>query len=91
MQSNTEYKNQKAVDYILRCAIKEGGHAGYNPYMYDLGCADNIGPSEDFNNELKNMVQSMAWNPMIPYGATLKSMSMVANISLQKNRRIKIP
>lgn len=45
MTSNTEYKNQKAVDYILRCAIKEGGHAGYNPYMYDLGCADNIGPS----------------------------------------------
>lgn len=23
MTSNTEYKNQKAVDYILRCAIKE--------------------------------------------------------------------
>ncbi len=37
MQSNTEYKNQKAVGYILRCAIKEGGHTGYNPYMYDLG------------------------------------------------------
>lgn len=53
MPSTTEYKNQKAVDYILRCAIKEGGHAGYNPYMYDLGCADNIGPSEDFNNELR--------------------------------------
>lgn len=53
MPSNTEYKNQKAVDYILRCAIKKGGHAGYNPYMYDLGCADNIGPSEEFNNELR--------------------------------------
>lgn len=53
MPSNTEYKNQKAVDYILRCAIKEGGHAWYNPYMYDLGCADNIGPSEEFNNELR--------------------------------------
>ena len=53
MFSKPEYKNQKAIDYILRCAIKEGGHAGYNPYMYDLGFADNIGPSEEFNNELK--------------------------------------
>lgn len=34
MSPSKEYKNQKAVDYILRCAIKEGGHAGYNPYMY---------------------------------------------------------
>lgn len=43
----------KLVEVILRRAIRKGGSIGYNPDMYDYGFADNIPPSEEFNNELK--------------------------------------
>ena len=46
-------KVSKGVEYILRCAIAKGGSVGYNPYMYRLGCADNIPPSDNFNTELQ--------------------------------------
>lgn len=46
-------KVSKGVEYILRCAIAKGGSVGYNPYMYRLGCADNIPPSDNFNSELQ--------------------------------------
>lgn len=43
----------KLVEAVLRRAILQGGSVGYNPDMYDFGFADNIPPSEAFNNELK--------------------------------------
>ena len=43
----------KLVEAVLRRAIRQGGSVGYNPDMYDYGFADNIPPSEEFNNELK--------------------------------------
>ena len=43
----------KAILFVLRYAIEHDGVASYNPCMYHLGYADNIPPSEEFNNELK--------------------------------------
>ena len=48
-----QIKYEKAIRYVLRYAINHDGIASYNPCMYDLGFADNIPPSEDFNRELK--------------------------------------
>ena len=45
-------KLERAITYILRYAIAEGGRAYYNPCMYNLGFADNIPPSDEFNREL---------------------------------------
>ena len=45
------------VEKILRRAIVQGGRIGYNPDMYDFGFADNIPPSEELNNELRNYGQ----------------------------------
>lgn len=44
---------ERGVRYVLRYALEHNGAAGYNPCMYHLGFADNIPPSEDFNNELR--------------------------------------
>lgn len=43
----------KRIEMALRIAISKGGTLSYNPDMYRLGFADNIPPSEEFNNELK--------------------------------------
>lgn len=43
---------QKIIDHILRYAIRNGGFVDYT-YMYKFGFADNIPPSEEFNNELR--------------------------------------
>lgn len=43
----------KLVEAVLRRAINQGGKMGYNPDMYDFGFADNIPPSEEFNDELR--------------------------------------
>lgn len=43
----------RAIRYVLRYAIEHNGKAYYNPCMYYLGFADNIPPSENFNNELR--------------------------------------
>lgn len=43
----------KLVEAVLRRAILQGGSIDYNPDMYDFGFADNIPPSETFNDELK--------------------------------------
>lgn len=48
-----QIKYENAIRYVLCYAIEHDGIASYNPCMYDLGCADNIPPSEDFNRELK--------------------------------------
>lgn len=45
-------KIENAITYVLRCAISEGGRA-YYPCMYNLGCADNIPPSDEFNQTLR--------------------------------------
>lgn len=44
-------KFDKAILFVLRYAIEHDGVASYNPCMYHLGYADNIPPSEEFNNE----------------------------------------
>lgn len=44
---------ESAVRYVLRYALEHNGIASYNPCMYYLGFADNIPPSEAFNNELR--------------------------------------
>ena len=41
------------LEAVLRRAILQGGSIGYNPDMYDYGFADNIPPSEEFNNKLR--------------------------------------
>lgn len=41
------------LEAVLRRAIIQGGSIGYNPDMYDYGFADNIPPSEEFNNKLR--------------------------------------
>lgn len=41
------------LEAVLRRAIIKGGSIGYNPDMYDFGFADNIPPSEEFNNKLR--------------------------------------
>ena len=41
------------LEAVLRRAIVQGGSIGYNPDMYDYGFADNIPPSQEFNNKLK--------------------------------------
>lgn len=41
------------LEAVLRRAILQGGRIGYNPDMYDFGFADNIPPSEEFNNKLR--------------------------------------
>lgn len=46
-------KIDQAVRYVLRYAKDHNGVVSYNPCMYNLGCADNIPPIEDFNNELR--------------------------------------
>ena len=43
----------RAIRFVLHYAIEHNGEASYNPCMYYLGFADNIPPSEEFNNELK--------------------------------------
>ncbi len=43
----------RAIRFVLRYAIEHDGEAPYNPCMYYLGFADNILPSEEFNNELR--------------------------------------
>lgn len=41
------------LEAVLRRAIVQGGSIGYNPDMYDYGFADNIPPSQEFNNKLR--------------------------------------
>ena len=41
------------LEAVLRRAIIQGGSIGCNPDMYDYGFADNIPPSEEFNNKLR--------------------------------------
>lgn len=41
------------LEAVLRRAILQGGSISYNPDMYDYGFADNIPPSEEFNNKLR--------------------------------------
>lgn len=41
------------LETLLRRAIIQGGSIDYNPDMYDYGFADNIPPSEEFNNKLR--------------------------------------
>lgn len=43
---------QKVIDNILRYAIRNDGIVDYT-YMYKFGFADNVPPSEEFNNELR--------------------------------------